>query len=141
MTQVALQTTFGMMQLLKHLYSLPFQTLCSLPCGLQLLLQKNHRSPVGLESHSSDVYGYFSTLDSQVALDAYIHEAYYDCVLAKALMQLSRLFYLSFFCYLEGSRCHVGPVPYLSALWGILATLGCYICNIQAIELNTMSTM
>lgn len=73
MNPVALQTTFGMMWLLKRLYSVPFQTPYSLPCGLPLLLWKIIGLPLVLSHIHQKCTDILASLESQMVLDAYIH--------------------------------------------------------------------
>lgn len=73
MNPVALQTTFGMMQFLKHLYSLPFQTPYSLPRGLHLLLWKITGLPLVLTHVHQMCTDILASLESQMALDACVH--------------------------------------------------------------------
>lgn len=71
MNPAALQTTFGMMRLLKHLCSVPFHTLYSLPCTMQPLLWKITSVPL-VWSHIHQIcIDILASLESLMALNTY----------------------------------------------------------------------
>lgn len=72
MNPLALQTTFVMMQLLKHLYSVPFETPYSLPCGVQLLLWKITGLLLALSHIHQMCTDILTSLESQMTLDSCI---------------------------------------------------------------------
>jgi len=122
----ALQTTFGMMLLLQHLYSVPFQPPYSLPWGLPLLLCKITGLPLVLSHIHQMCTDFLTCLESEMALDACVCGRVWQLCIGQGLDTVVQVVLLVLFCCLDGSGCHVGPVSYMSAVCGILATLEYY---------------